>query len=120
MFLHGRGEEALRFIRDCWGMMLRKIDWTWLETFNGGSSCHAWSSCPTHYLSAGVLGVTFPEPGNPNLVCIDPHPCGLQWAAGVYPLPAGPLSVEWRIKGERLFLHCEAPPEVEVQVVQEV
>ncbi len=53
---HGRVEEALQFFRDCWGWMLEKGVWTWWETFNGGSACHAWSSCPRTTSPAACWG----------------------------------------------------------------
>jgi hypothetical protein len=69
--------EAEEFMRTCWGHMLDHGAWTCWEYFihgEGASLCHAWSSAPTHYLSSRVLGVTFPEPGNSNVVRIWPHP----------------------------------------------
>ncbi len=115
LYRYGRVAEAERFIRDCWGMMLDEGAWTCWETFPGGSQCHAWSSSPTHYLSEEVLGVSFPEPGNVNLVRVEPHPGTLSWATGVYPHPAGPISVKWEIKEGRLLLDYEAPPGVTVE-----
>jgi hypothetical protein len=67
-----------------------------------------------------VLGVTFPEAGNPNRVRVEPHPGTLSWAEGVYPHPAGPIHVRWEVKGENLMLECDAPEGVEVETVPEV
>lgn len=114
LFDHDRAPDALQFFRDCWGMMLEHGAWTCWETFTGGSACHAWSSCPTHYLSTRVLGVRFPDPGRPNRVRIAPQPAGLDWARGVYPHPAGPLRVAWRVEEGRLEVEWEAPDEVAV------
>lgn len=117
---HGRTEEALQFIRECWGLWLRQGAWTCWETWPGGSRCHAWSSCPTHYLSSRVLGVRFPEPGRPDRVLLAPEPGGLEWARGTYPHARGPLRVEWRLKEGRLSLTYEAPQGVEVTVDEAV
>ena len=104
------------FFRTCWGMLAERGAWTWWETFHGGSRCHAWSSCPTHYLSSRVLGVGFPEPGNPDVVCLEPHPGTLQWAAGFYPHPRGRIWVEWERKAGDVLLSYEAPPGVDITV----
>ena len=113
----GRAVEAERFMRTCWGRMLDAGAWTTWEYFvdpRGASRCHAWSCSPTHYLSSRVLGVTFPEPGNPDVVAVWPQPGTLQWAAGVYPHPAGPIHVRWEVRNGTVLLECEAPEGVEI------
>jgi len=113
----GRVEEAEAFLRTGWGRMLDAGAWTTWEYFadpRGASRCHAWSCSPTHYLSSRVLGVRFPEPGNPNVVAVWPQPGTLQWAAGVYPHPAGPIRVRWEVRGGKVLLTCEAPHGVEI------
>jgi len=116
LYRHGRAEAVEEYFRTYWGMMAERGAWTWWETFHNGSRCHAWSSCPTHYLSSRVLGVGFHEPGNPDVVCIEPHPGTLRWAAGFYPHPRGRIWVEWEVKGDRLLLSYDAPSEVDVSV----
>lgn len=115
----GAAEAAEEFIRTCWGRMLDRGAWTCWEYFvdhPGASRCHAWSSAPTHYLSSRVLGVTFPQPGDPSVVAVRPQPGTLQWAEGVYPHPAGPIRVSWRIRAGQVLVECEAPEGVEVLV----
>jgi hypothetical protein len=116
LYRHGRAEAVEEFFRTCWGMLAERGAWTWWETFHGGSRCHAWSSCPTHYLSSRVLGVGFPEPGNPDVVRIEPHPGTLRWAAGFYPHPRGRIWVEWERKAGDVLLSYEAPPGVDITV----
>ncbi|MGB2820470.1 MAG: family 78 glycoside hydrolase catalytic domain, partial [Phycisphaerae bacterium] len=120
LYRHGKVLEAQRFIRTYWGRMLDRGAWTCWEYFvdrRGASRCHAWSSCPTHYLSTQVLGVTFPEPGNPDVVSVRPRPGSLQWARGEYPHPAGPIRVEWERKGGEILVDAAAPECVELSVV---
>ena len=109
--------EAEAFMRTYWGRMLDAGAWTCWEYFvDNASRCHAWSSAPTHYLSSHVLGVTFPEPGNPNVVSIWPYPGTLQWAEGIYPHPAGPIHVSWHVEAGQVMLEYFAPDGVEVIV----
>ncbi|MBI5724452.1 MAG: family 78 glycoside hydrolase catalytic domain [Planctomycetes bacterium] len=117
MFKLGMDEQAQQFVRKYYGRMLDLGAWTMWEYFvdSGGSSlCHAWSTCPTHYLSTRTLGVVFPEAGRPEIVAIRPNPGGLTWAQGVYPHPAGPMHVSWRIRNGRLETDCQAPPGVKI------
>ncbi len=121
LYRHGRTEAAEQFMRRYWNMMLEAGAKTWWEFFSPQASwCHAWSSAPTHYLSCRVLGVRFPEPGNPDVVAIDPHPGTLEWASGVYPHPRGQIQVDWQLKGDHLFLEVGAPEGVEVRVPNQV
>ncbi len=121
LYRHGLMEEAEEFMRRNWSMMLEGGARTWWEFFSPRASwCHAWASAPTHYLSSRVLGVTFPEPGNPDVIAVDPHPGTLTWASGVYPHRRGQIQVEWELKGEHLFLEVGAPEGVEVRVPNQV
>jgi len=90
--------------------------WTCWEYFmDSHSRCHAWSAAPTYYLSTQVLGIQFPEPGNINKIRISPNPGTLTWALGVYPHPAGPVRVSWRLDDNRLRIQHEAPNGVMVE-----
>lgn len=115
LYRHGRAREAEEFIRTYWRPYLETGN-CWEYFVDNASRCHAWSSSPTHYLSSAVLGVGFPEPGNPRRVRIAPQPGTLAWAEGVYPLPSGPLHVSWRLQGGRLFVEYDAPEGVSVEV----
>lgn len=117
LLMHGCTQEVLDFVRECWGWMIEKGAWTSWEYFSDNASlCHAWGSAPTYYLSSHVLGVCQPVPGCPNKVRLDPHPGDLQWAAGTWPHPAGPIRVEWRVVGGKLLLEYEAPDDVEIEI----
>jgi len=116
LYEFGRVAEAEQFMRTCWGHMLDHGAWTAWEHFTGtGSLCHAWSTAPTYHLSAHVLGVRFPEPGNPDVVRVMPHPGTLGWAKGVYPHPRGPIRVEWRREGDRIHASVDCPDGVELR-----
>jgi len=122
LYRFGGALEAEQFIRTYWGRMLDRGAWTCWEYFvdrPGASRCHAWSASPTHYLSTQVLGVRFPEPGNPNVVEVRPHPGSLQWAEGDYPHPAGTIHVAWRLIAGKLLVDVAAPPDVDVTVRKE-
>jgi len=117
LFECGGVQEALDFMRTNWGWMLDQGAWTTWEYFaDNGSLCHAWGSSPMHYLSSEVLGVRFPEPGNVDVVCIDPCPGDLKWAAGTYPHPKGGIRVEWRMVGDELIVvEVSVPDGVEIR-----
>jgi hypothetical protein len=117
LFKYGRTMEALEFIRKYYGWMMDQGAWTvWEFMADFASKCHAWGASPTYYLSSQVLGVTQPEPGNPNRLRIAPNPGDLQWAAGTWPHPAGPVRVEWQVVGDKLLLDYAAPEGVEVEI----
>lgn len=60
------------------------------------SLCHGWSSGPTAWMSAHILGVEILAPGC-RKVRVTPHLGDLQWAEGTYPTPRG----EIKIRAER-------------------
>ena len=91
----GRHEEAVGYIRKHWKVML---DWgatTWWETWEPKASlCHGWSSGPTWFLPARILGI---RPGAPGWkeVIVEPHVADLTWAQGSVPTPFGDVVVGW-------------------------
>ncbi len=121
LYRYGRENVAADYIRTYWGRMLDRGAWTcWENMTGGGSVCHAWASSPTHFMSSRVLGVRFPEAGNPNVVRIAPQRGSLSWAEGVYPHPAGPIHVRWEVRAGELVLACAVPQGVEVETAREV
>jgi hypothetical protein len=93
----GKTREAEAFVRSCWGRYLeRGAVNTWEYFVDLWSRCHAWSTSPVHFFAHQVLGITFPEPGNPDRVRIAPVDTSLDWAEGVYPHPRGPIKVSWK------------------------
>lgn len=116
LYRNGFVTEAEEFMRTCWGNMLEHGAWTlWEYFYDNASRCHAWASAPTYYLTSQVLGITFPEPGNPNRVRIAPHPGTLRWARGVYPHPAGDITVSWQWDNDHLDIEWTAPDGVVVE-----
>ncbi len=116
LYKNGCVEEAESFMRMGWGQILDGGATTWWEYFDDhASSCHAWSGGPTYHLSAAVLGVTFPEPGNSDMVRIAPHPGTLTWAEGDYPHPRGVIHVAWEVADGQLNLRYTAPDDVIVR-----
>lgn len=116
MIKRGKVEESIAFMRRNWSHMLWHGAWTCWEYFadSQDSLCHAWSSCPTHYLSTLLLGVEFPEAGNMDKVRIRPRPGSIQWASGVYPHPRGEIRVSWRYVAGTMQLETSVPAGVEV------
>ncbi len=115
LYHHGRAAEAEDFIRHSWGWLLDRGAWTCWENWpQTDSLCHAWSTAPTWYLSSQVLGIQFPEAGDPDVVRIAPQPGTLQWARGVYPHPRGPICVEWQREGDRFLVKWQAPEGVRI------
>jgi hypothetical protein len=116
LYKFGKITEAEAFIRREWGRMIDAGAWTCWEYFmDTHSRCHAWSAAPTWYLSAEVLGIKFPEPGNINKIRITPNAGTLTWARGVYPHPAGPIRVSWRREGRSLQVEHQVPAGVIVE-----
>lgn len=107
----GEYEFALKFIRNYWGEMHKRGATTFWEVFDPNwegtvtspkvswghdlSLSHGWSSAPTFWLSAFVLGVQ-PSAAGYQKVQIAPHLCDLRFAKGTVPTPRGVIAVEWR------------------------
>ncbi|MBI5722561.1 MAG: family 78 glycoside hydrolase catalytic domain [Planctomycetes bacterium] len=110
--LPGTAEKA---IRRCWGWMLDDGATTAYEFFtNRNSLCHGWSASPVWFLSREVLGIKFPEPGNPNVVRVEPRTESVSWAQGAYPHPRGVIEVRWQRKDGRTRIEVSAPKGVKV------
>jgi alpha-L-rhamnosidase len=115
-------KTAEMFMRKYWQhMVFEGNDCTW-EDFtdrNGeGSKSHGWSGAPTWYLSTYVLGVQlgFPESTDLSKVTIAPQSETIEWAKGIVPHPTGPVTIEWKVKGDNLFLNYKVTKGVEVIV----
>jgi hypothetical protein len=131
----GRRKEALEWIREYWGGMLRPetttfwegYDSRWpkehfhahLQTDHGEgyfvSLCHGWSSGPTAWLMEQVLGIQ-PLAGGFNSVAIRPDLCDLQWARGSEPCPQGSIKVDYRHDDSDFKARIEIPEGVTAQV----
>ena len=116
----GHYRQALNFIRYYWGGMIHEGATTFWEKYdpswpkqhfhlflnNSGrddakgaaanyciSQCHGWSSGPTSWLSANILGVQ-PQSGGFAKTTIIPHLGGLKWASGRVPTPCGNIVLQ--------------------------
>ena len=131
----GRRKEALEWIREYWGGMLRPetttfwegYDSRWpkehfhghLQTDHGEgyfvSLCHGWASGPTAWLTEQVLGIQ-PVAGGFKKVAIRPDLCDLKWARGSEPCPQGAIKVDYRRDGADFKARIEIPEGVTAQV----
>lgn len=119
--LYEAGETA--FAEDCvrrlWGVMVDAPTGTIWEHFNRGKSLvHAWSTAPNYFLSTRVLGVrlAFPDHAPLDEILIAPEAETVSWARGTVPHPLGPVRVEWRVRGDMLFLEYAAPKGVQPRI----
>lgn len=121
LYDQGMTEEAEQFIRKHWGEMVYKHDDTTWENFDdvgNGTISHAWSAAPTYYLTTQVLGVNlgWPQPADPDQLIIAPQTTSINWGKGTVPHPRGTVHISWEIKGDQLWLECEAPEGVNWKV----
>ncbi len=131
----GRREEALEWIRNYWGGMLRPetttfwegYDPRWpqehfhghLQTDHGEgyfvSLCHGWASGATAWLAEQVLGLR-PVAAGFAQVSVRPDLCGLQWVRGTEPCPQGVIKVDYRHDDSDFRAAIEIPKGVTAQV----
>jgi hypothetical protein len=81
---------------------------TYLEMWDGGDYSHAWGGAPLIYMSSTILGVKPASPGF-DIINIQPHRSGLNWAKGQVPTPHGPVDVAWEAEGNKLNLVVTIP-----------
>ncbi len=118
----GRFDMVIEDIRLRWGEMLDNGATTCWETFKGfykdrltRSYCHAWSSSPSYFLPAHVLGVSPISPGFRE-ASVFPAPVHLEWARGAVPTPLGGIGVDWEIKNGLFRLSVNHPEEITCRV----
>lgn len=124
----GRTQEAVDFVRNYWGGMLREGATTWWEGYdpswekdhfhahlqadNGTgffvSLCHGWSAGPTNLLTERVLGVR-PTSGGFRTCDIQPELGDLQWVEGTVPTPHGGLTARFEKRADGLAAHVVVP-----------
>jgi hypothetical protein len=78
------------------------------EMWNVGDLSHGWGATPLYQMSARILGVRPAAPGSKEIT-VSPLLCGLEWAKGRVPIPAGDVSVEWQRKGHDIKLAVAVP-----------
>lgn len=125
----GHRKEALDWLREYWGGMLRPETTTFWEGydprwskehFHGHlqsahgegyfvSLCHGWSSGPTAWLMEQVLGIQ-PSAAGFAKVAIRPDLCDLKWARGSVPCPQGLIRVDYQQQDSAFVAKIEIPP----------
>jgi len=130
----GHRKEALDWIREYWGGMIKAgatsfweaWDPTWpTEHFHGSlqadngqgyfvSLSHGWSSGPTAWLTEQVLGIQ-PTAAGFREVTIRPDLAGLEWARGAEPTPHGPIKVDLR-QASDLEVTLDLPDSIDAQI----
>jgi len=131
----GHRQEALDWIREFWGGMIREgatsfweaYDPEWpkgnfhesLQADNGQgyfvSLCHGWSSGPTAWLTEQVLGIQ-PRAAGFSQVSIRPDLAGLKWARGAEPTAHGLMKIDLRAAGRGLEATLDLPDGVDAAV----
>lgn len=113
-------KKIVDLIREKWGDMLDEGATTCYETFPGftkdrltRSHCHAWSAAPGYFLPACIIGITSLAPGFKK-VLINPEPCGLKWARGSVPIPAGRIDTSWEVIDGSLNVTVRCPKSVDI------
>jgi alpha-L-rhamnosidase len=131
----GHRQEALGWIRQYWGGMLREgatsfwegYDPSWYkEDFHSSlqadnrsgyfvSLAHGWSAGPTAWLMEEVLGI---KPTGPGFKTVEVRPdlVDLAWAKGAEPTPQGLLKVEARKDGAGMKVSVDVPEGVAARV----
>lgn len=114
----GRIAPLIDSIRSRWGEMLEYDATSCWETFPGytrdvltRSHCHAWSTAPSFFLGAYVLGVRPLEPGF-DRVLIAPEPAGLSWAEGSVMTPHGQIDVRVECREGQIALYARVPESI--------
>ena len=114
---------AEKYMRNYWGPMVLKYNNNVWENFSAdgaqGTMSHAWSGSPTFYLTTQCLGIRlgFPEiMADINDLYIMPQAETVNWAKGSVPHPHGTIYVEWRIKGNVMYLNYKVPEGLKVSV----
>jgi alpha-L-rhamnosidase len=131
----GHRQEALEWIRQFWGGMLREgatsfwegYDPSWYkEDFHSSlqadnrsgyfvSLAHGWSAGPTAWLMEQVLGIQ-PTGAGFSRVDIRPDLVDLSWAKGAEPTPDGLLKVDARKDASGLTVSIDLPEGVVARV----
>ncbi|AZN38253.1 alpha-L-rhamnosidase-related protein [Paenibacillus albus] len=122
LYAIGLTETAETMMRQGWGWFLQKGLKQTPEYYDLGQSlCHAWSSCPTYFMSRHVLGVQLPEIGrHPNEVVIDVQAAGVTSAEGAVPHALGLIEVKWHLgdDGKRVFDYVRVPAGLTARIVK--
>lgn len=117
----GLADVAERMMKQGWGWFLQQGLKQTPEYYDLNLSlCHAWSACPTYFLSRHVLGVQLPQAGNPDEVLIHVQTSDVTEAEGVVPHPSGTIEVKWHTDeaGSRVFDYIRVPGGMKATLVE--
>ncbi len=116
LYQQGEIETAENFLKRYWSPMAlhSETPTTW-ENFDidgeQGTSSHAWSGHPTYFLATAALGVNLGwyQEMNSEVIEISPQSSYLEWAKGTVLHPSGPVTVDWVVKDDALYVRYKAP-----------
>ncbi len=115
----GLADVAERAFKEAWGWALAQGCMTAPEFFSlRASLCHAWSACPTYYLSRHTVGIFF-DASNFNKVKLMPQAGpDISYAHGIFPHPKGQVEVKWTRREDGSIEHniINVPAGVEVEI----
>ncbi|WP_308636367.1 alpha-L-rhamnosidase-related protein [Paenibacillus silvisoli] len=120
LYLIGLADTAERIMRQGWGWFLQKGLKQTPEYFDLNQSlCHAWSSCPTYFMSTQVLGVQLPTVERPDEVVIRVQTADVTEAEGTVPHSLGLIEVKWHTdeQGARVFDYVRVPDGLTARIV---
>ena len=117
LYKAGLADVAEATYREAWGWCLAQGCRTVPEFFiTTHSMCHAWSACPTYYLSRHMVGIHF-DASDWNTVTLQAQ-CGddIDYAHGIMPHPKGQIEVKWSrdANGQRQYNIVNVPAGVDV------
>ncbi|SFT14629.1 alpha-L-rhamnosidase N-terminal domain-containing protein [Paenibacillus sp. BC26] len=121
LYLIGLTDTAERMMRQGWGWFLQKGLKQTPEYYDLGQSlCHAWSACPTYFMSTHVLGVHLPTIEKPDEVVIHVQTAEVTEAEGAVPHALGLIEVKWHTdkNGARVFDYVRVPDGLRATIVQ--
>ncbi|MFC4779361.1 hypothetical protein ACFO9Q_21410 [Paenibacillus sp. GCM10023252] len=107
LYLLGLADVAEHMMRQGWGWFLQQGLRQTPEYYDLSLSlCHAWSACPTYFLSKHVLGVHLPTVNEPDEVILHVDTSGVSSAEGTVPHARGLIEVKWH-KDENGDIHYD-------------
>jgi len=100
-------QQGLDTVPEIWHLNGNRNNGKWVCRYH---RCAAQSggTIAAYLLSKYILGIHQTEPGFRKIL-IFPNLCGLKWAKGVWPSPAGDIAVEWEHTDKMFALKCNAP-----------
>lgn len=117
LYLDGRDPEALSFIREKWGRMMKDtITGTLWEAFGGGDLCHNMGAVPAYFMSTKVLGVSEKIPVSSDVIKIRPQLGNLTRAEGTVVTVHGPVHVKWTKQGDGFSFSIDIPSGTHAEV----